>query len=965
MEKKLRLLYLLTVFCLTHIGAIGQSDRCIIEGIVSETDVKYTLPGANIWVEGTNIGTISDIEGYYRLVNVPQGEQVIHFRYVGFVEQAIKINAVPGQVIKLNAALPAMMLMGEEVIVTAQLRGQTRAINQQLNSNSIVNIVSEDKIREVPDVNAAEAVGRLPGVAVLRSGGEGQKLMIRGLEPRFSTITVNGVKVPASSGTDRSTELSMISSDMLSGIELFKSPTPDMDGDAIGGTVNLVVKKAPDEMKVRVNLAGAYNVLNDDYGNYKNHVQFSRRFLNSKLGVIVQAQMERNNRGSEEMSASYNLVTEGDTTRLGGSTVSLIDNDQVRKRKGLSVNIDYSLGNHTNFSVYTLYSVTDNDAVNRRKTADPFFWNTINYYYTNSERKLELWSGSLLATHKLPFAEIEWSVARAQTTNDNPYSFSMRFSEDAAFANGEFDKYDHPTKFLSSSNVISENYTRAYLYENTFTPSIGNELQNTAFINFTMPVTIGSKIGGFIKVGGKYNSTDRYNNDFRYGLIRLYLGGSEMNTAISSYPGTLAMTPTNKIAMTNFIEEGSRIENFMGEGYLFHPIIDYNYARDWYNYQKANLKYDRSANTGNYTAFESVTAGYAMAKFDIGKMLTVIPGIRYEYSDNDYTGKYSSIDGDYGINGYIRDTFAVVQYGVLLPHLHMKFKPVKWFDVRLSAAKTLARPDYNYIVPRTDIDVLNSRLNAGNPRLKHMESWNYDLFLSFYDGKYGLLSMGAFYKELKDIFYSISGYVIPNAQVADSLGFPGYSGYSLSSYGNSASGNVRGLEVELQTNLKFLPKPLDRIVLSANYTQLWANTTKYHYTSKPIYQFDPIWGQRIVGYEVNTVERKITIPGLVPHIVNISVGYDYKGFSGRISANYQADNLMSVSQSELLDVYGRAFWKIDAVISQKIYKNLNAMLNLININSQKEERFMGLNGFPTAIRHFGPIIQLGIIYDLN
>jgi TonB-dependent receptor len=958
------------MFCLYMFGftfyssLLAQEGTGTVEGKVTEQDIRFYLPGAAIWVENTNNGAISDNEGNYRLLNVPAGKQIIHIRYLGYEQKNIEINIEAGKTMVIDVVLNPVSIQGAEVVITAQLRGQNRAINQQLNSNSIVNIVSEDKIREVPDVNAAEAIGRLPGVAVLRSGGEGQKLMIRGLEPRFSTVTVNGVKVPASSDTDRSTELSMISSDMLSGIELFKSPTPDMDGDAIGGTVNLLVKKAPDEMKARVNLSGAYNVLNKDHENYKNHVQLSRRFFDKKLGVIFQAQMERNNRGSEEMSAGYRLISEADTQRLGGSNVSLVDNNQVRKRKGVSANIDYNLGNHTNFSFYTLYSVTDNQRVSRSKTADPFWENSINYNYNNSESKLELWSGSILTTHKLPFAEIEWSLSRAQTLNNTPYHFNMHFVEEASFANGEFDKYDHPEVFLASENMTSNNYLKAYLYNNSFSPRNGKELQNTAFFNITVPVNIGSKIGGFVKLGGKYNSIDRFNNEYSHGLIRLYLGGSEMNTAITSYPGTLDMTSTNKIAMTNFLEAGNQFSDFLGKGYVFQPVIDNKLGVDWYEHQKDNLVYDRSATTDNYTAFETVSAGYIMSKLNVGKMFTIIPGVRYEYSDNDYTGKYSSLDGDYGVNGYIRDTFAVVQYGVWLPHLHLKFKPARWFDIRFSAAKTLARPNFNYVAPRTDIDILNSRLNAGNPRLKHMESWNYDLFLSFYNGKYGLLSVGGFYKELKDVFYSISGYVIPDEHIADSLGFPGYSFYSLTSYGNSSQGNVRGLEVDLQANLKFLPKPFDGIVLSANFTRLWANTSKYHYTSKPIYQFDPIWGQRIVGYDVDMIERKITIPGLVPYILNLSVGYDFKGFSGRVSANYQADNLMSAAQSELLDVYGKAFWKVDAVFSQKLYKDFSVVLNLININNQKEERYMGLNGFPTSIRNYGPIIQMGIIYDL-
>lgn len=957
-----QILTLLITFLLFN-PIYGQNNTGILEGVVTEPDIKYTLPGADIWVEGTSIGTISYIDGHYRLLNIPEGKQIVHFRYLGYEQKDVEVTIKAGETTTLDVILDPISFRGEEIIVTAQLRGQSRAINQQLNANSIVNIVSEDKIREVPDVNAAEAIGRLPGVAVQRNGGEGQKLMIRGLEPKFSAITVNGVKIPATDDTDRSSDLSMISSDMISGIELYKSPTPDMDGDAIAGTVNLIVKKAPEEMQARLNLAGAYNILNEDIGNYENYLQVSRRFLNNKLGLILQANMERNNRGSEEMTAGYNLITEAGQENLGGRIATLRDNEVVRKRKGASLHMDYDLKKHTNFSVYSLYSVTNSNSCSRSKEVDPFFDNLIKYSLQDSEKELELWSTSFLATHKLSFANIEWSLSHSRSTSETPYSFQINFREQASFANGEFDKYDHPSVFLTQAE-LKDSYTGAYLYDHYFRPVNNNEIQNTAFMNVSLPFKLGNKIGGFVKFGGKYNMIDRSNEITRFGQARLYLGGEEMNKAIGSFPGELSMSTNNKISMLNFVTGEEKLENFLGEGYTFYPVLDRQYIRDWYDFQKSNLEYDRGATEGDYTAIEEVSAAYLMSKITIGEMFTFIPGIRYEYSNNRYTGRYSSLDGDYGVNGYIRDTAENKSYGVLLPHFHMKFKPVKWFDIRFSAAKTLARPDYNFLLPSTQIDILNSRLSAGNPNLKHMEAWNYDLFLSIYNGKYGLLTIGGFYKDLKDIFYRISGYVIPNAEVADSLGYPGYSGYSLSSYGNLASGNVKGLEIELQTNLKFLPRPFDGIILSANYTRLYAQSTKYHYTSKPIYQFDPIWGQKIVGYEVNTIERKITIPGLVPHIFNLSFGYDYGNFSGRISANHQADYLQSVAQSIYLDQYGKSFWKFDAVLSQRINDHLIFILNLINISSQKEERYVGFNGFPTRESHYGPIVMLGVTLEL-
>ena len=78
---------------------------------------------------------------------------------------------------------------------------------------------------------------------MIRSAGEASKVVIRGLEPKFNAITINNVRIPSTAYDDRSVDLSMISTDMLSGIEVYKAITPDMDAEAVGGVVNLKIKR--------------------------------------------------------------------------------------------------------------------------------------------------------------------------------------------------------------------------------------------------------------------------------------------------------------------------------------------------------------------------------------------------------------------------------------------------------------------------------------------------------------------------------------------------------------------------------------------------------------------------------------------------------------------------------------------------------------------------------------------------
>ena len=304
------------------------AQKGVVSGLVIDEAEGAPLPGANIYIEGSGTGTVSDVDGLFLLNNADAGEQVLIVSFLSFETQRIPVQVEAGAVATVNVSMAPEAFMGEEVVVTAQALGQAKAINQQLNAESIANIVSADRIQELPDVNAAEAIARLPGIAINRSGGEGQKVVIRGMEPKFAAITVNGVSLPSNSGTDRSVDLSLISPELLDGIEVFKSPLPDMDAEAVGGTVNLRLRKAPKELKLLAKVLGGFNELNNDYGDYKGVLQLSKRLLDNKLGFVVQGGIERFNRSGDFLTNSWRRgatddstgVTEilGNTLRLAG-----------------------------------------------------------------------------------------------------------------------------------------------------------------------------------------------------------------------------------------------------------------------------------------------------------------------------------------------------------------------------------------------------------------------------------------------------------------------------------------------------------------------------------------------------------------------------------------------------------------------------------------------------------------------
>jgi len=240
-KKHLLLVLLVSGVALIPATVLSQTPGQII-GKVADASSNQPLVSAIVMLQGTSLGASTDMDGNYTVKNVPPGTYTIRVRYIGFVAQEATVDVQEGGNLTKDFKLSPTTVQGQEVVVTAQAVGQNAAINEQLASNKIVSVVSAARIQELPDANAAESVGRLPGVSIIRSGGEGTGVVVRGLEPKYNEIMIDGIEMAATNTTDRGTDLSMISQNMLDGIEVFKTATPDLDAAFLGGIVNFQIK---------------------------------------------------------------------------------------------------------------------------------------------------------------------------------------------------------------------------------------------------------------------------------------------------------------------------------------------------------------------------------------------------------------------------------------------------------------------------------------------------------------------------------------------------------------------------------------------------------------------------------------------------------------------------------------------------------------------------------------------------
>lgn len=931
----------LTGFILLVINSIFLAQSGGIVGRVIDATDGTALWGTNIIISGSSLGTASDMDGKYKLKNIPVGPQVIVFRYLGYNTDSIKVDIVANRSLELDHELNPQIVQGEEVVITAQLQGQAAAINQQLTSNTIVNIVSKDRIQELPDANAAESIGRLPGISIERDAGEGSKVIVRGLSPKYNLITLNGEQIPSTDPENRSVDLSMISSDILEGIEVYKSLTPNKDADAIGGSINFVIKKASSGWKKKIKLQGGYNNHENDYGQYRGSFSISNRFFDDKLGAIFTGNIQRANRSSDLLDVSYNSepTSTGDFKILVNN-MNLGDRIETRDRYGANLALDYELKSGS-LMFSSFYGKTDRDEVRRRKRYRVGQSYT-EYWLRNRQIHTDLYTNSLSGKHDLGIVQVDWRGSYSLTQRNMPRSHDSQFRELGAFR-ADLIEDEGPEQIpLGAKNNLEETF-----FKQDFLDSDNTEDRDfTAQLNIKMPFALTNNISGYIQTGGKFKDKFRQrdkNQDFTLAF--------EINDIGVANSDRFNVTREGKIKIDNFYHNNFVVKNYLNGKYDFGPALDKNKLNDFYSEFSGHYLPNQTIDLEDYEAGEKVLAGYIMSEINFGDFLMFLPGVRYEKTTNDYSSIVgNAVSSDAGTVTIVgrKDSLGERSYDELFPMAQLKIKPLSWMDLRFAVTKTLSRPDYFNLVPWERISHWDETIERGAPNLKHTTSINYDAFLSFYSN-YGLFTVGVFYKSLENIAY------IRQSRITDSES--DYFGYDLTQPENAEGETIiRGIELEIQTNLTFLPSPFDGVVLNINYSKISSRTYFPYLTEGPRSSLPPF------DFTFIDSARSGRMPGQPDDIANISIGYEKGKFSGRVSMIYQGDALQTVSNIKETDGYTDEYVRWDLTLQYKLLKKLAIIGSINNLTDLPEISYLGDERFQTKNEIFGWTMDLGFSY---
>ena len=972
-----------------------------IYGQVTDGQTKNPLGYVSVSIPALNLGTNTNLEGNYRLLQVKAGTYTIVFSYLGYPKLEREIDITTDQELILNIELAGDGVTLDEVVIQVQGTGQRAAINQQINSNTIVNVVSQERLRELPDQNAAEAVGRLAGVSVYRDAGEGQQVSVRGISPRFNSITINGERLPSTELETRSVDLSMISSDALAGIELYKASRPDMDGDAIGGTVNFTVKKADKDFFASVRSLGTYNNLKSDFGNFRGVATISNRFLEEKLGILASANYQLVNRSNEFLTTNYEFLGNNPNTGepiIGVATLNLGDRLEDRKRYGGSLTMDYNFNSKHNIVFSGNGSRLDrNDQDYRRRYGVAN--NEQRFTARQRERSTLLLSGTLSGEHIFKSLTLNWRGSVSSSDQQTPHALRGQFWELAAMSTAVENDRDLTSVPLAFKN----NLNNTFLRDMRFQSGEVKENRKTFQMDLKYDLTLTKWLNGYLKAGGKYRGVSR-GKDLTEDFMRPYLDGEENPARFN--PDLLLTVPDNKILLINFMGDYLNDEFYGGE-FDIHPgtpdsrantqvplkdvdiaafnelfgtdysqdqlldfmgHIDHDKLRRFYEQFSGRASRNNAVDLQDYDGKEDISAAYAMAEFNIGQWLMLMGGLRFEGTRQEYTSRTGSPrDEDEGGSGYLEliDVTASQGYQDLLPMGHIRIKPVKWFDVRGAITKTLARPNFFNLVPWEEINNSEQIISRGKPDLKHTTAWNYDIFLSFYN-KFGLFTLGGFYKELDNIDY------IKTTSILDGGIF---NGYTLNEPDNVIGTSiVKGLEFDLQANLNALKGFFRGFIIGANLT-LARSQTFY-----PVFNVETnfIPTPPFFITTVTDTVRSGPVVGQANIITNLSLGYEFKGFSGRVSAFHQSKTLSpgnpgvgrsgsGVQRIPELDFYDDKFWRFDLALKQRLDKKgrWTLLFNMNNISNTPERALQGTENLLQEEEFFGYTAELGLLYKFR
>jgi TonB-dependent receptor len=937
------------------LATTGITQAQTIKGVIDGREGH--LPGASVQAAGIKTGTATDLNGSFTLNVHTTGKVTLLVSYIGHETKKLELQVKSGINDAGNILLsPTGGKLGEVLVQGTMAPSQVKALSIKKNALAIMDVIAADAIGKLPDRNAAEAVQRVQGVAVARYHGEADAATVRGTPFAWTSTMFNGSRLPSANVLgNRNSVLDAIPSEMIQYVQVAKAITPDMEGDAIGGSINFITRTAPAKRTLNVSAAGGYNTFSKN-ATYNASLVYGDRFFKDKLGVMVAGAIWDRQWGTDAYEVTYNTGLPDPVQQKSISTVLLKRYMGKRQTYGGNVGLEYKFNAANKIFLRGLMDKF-NDIRPVYESYVDYNNSRFQYNYRYSYYQTVLNGGELGGEHQLSSkVKMDWTVSDYYTkyfletppTNDNkglPIA-TFRQKINGGFNNLSADGkrywgFDSPqgvggdplhfdAGLKNASEVMDP--AKLTLQQLVIAQLDTKEEDKTAQLNFK--VNASSRVN--LKFGGKYRHKDRSG---MYGSNIVYLPGAALG--IPKSPDLLVL---DKLQRESFPQRSTFFQGMGGNYSSF--IMDPLTKQQLFDlYDTAALRkngfgnYTSASNATNiYTGTENVAAAYVMAEIDLTDKLKMIAGVRNEYTTFTLHGSKATAAGTPKVTTLTPVTVNN-NYNALLPMLHLKYSINEQANVRAAYTRTFIRPNFTDLTPGESVDNTGSTvtITKGNPDLKPTFSNNFDLMGEYYFSNIGLLSGGVFYKQIKNVIFADKNYYTENGN-----------NYVVAQSKNLNNASLAGLEAGINKRFDFLPGFFSGLGAELNYTFIHSAVDVPRTTN---------------GVKVSD---KTSLPNQSKHLFNGILFYERKGVMVRIAGNYRGASVETLNQQLGKDFY---IWTdknftVDASATVSITRAVKVFVELNNITNEPLKTYLGDQRRIASTEWYGSRGQAGIRWDI-
>jgi TonB-dependent receptor len=897
-----------------------------IRGTVTDAKTGEQLIGATVHLSNgkTELNTTVRLDGSYQFKNVSAGSYKLQVRYIGYkTSNEYTVDVTDSKPAVLNIALVDNSTALTEVSVTEHASRETDNSARLVEKNALntVNVVSANSIALSPDVIVANVLSRVSGISIDRSNtGDAQHVIIRGMDKQYNTTLINGVKIPSPDDKNRYVPLDIFPADLVEKIEVSKTLTPDMEGDASGGVVNLVMKTAPDHLRIDGNFGTGYSqlffnrnflsfdgsavaskapgeinpgapasisqfpyqnlVTKSGYAppNANASITIGNRYLNNKLGVIFSGTYQNSYQGDNSfvvvqentVGPSPNINTPNSETAFQSSY-----NRQYSSRLsrlGTILSLDYKIDNNNSINLFGTYLQLNEYRVRATETSTYSGYSYQGYVATNGIDDLtetrtnlqSIYNITLKGKHKITNKfSLDWIVASSQANQKQPdiAQFKTTYQTSPDLANGK--------------NVADPNNPQNSVF---VTPDIING-----------PTTVGNESRVWTHNSDKDFSgylNLHYNTKIFDRETKFSVGGMFRHKTRDNFVDQYTL-PNTLIANTNNAELYTTI-----------PAATFTFAQN-----PSNAYGTSSYDPGVYTFLENIQAGYGMIQYFINDHFDVLFGVRMENTNQSY---YSNLPSN------LVGKSATINYMDFLPSVNIKYGLTDNQAIRASYFQSILRPAFADFIPYPQVSSDDPNTFIGNPYLQHTTIDNYDLRYEFFPGAFDEFMVGGFYKYL----------INPIERVLQ----PGASGATLFLEPENL-GNAHNYGAEFVAKKFF-----GNIGFSVNYTYTQSQIT----TAKSI---------DVINQGVSTRPQTRPLQGQAANIGNVALLYKNQkyGIDAQVALAYTGERIASVSRYYGLDTWEKPETFLDMSAQKSLGKHFVVFAKANNLLNTPYELFIKQN----------------------